>query len=204
MFIWSWKLRLPKLRKKWLMVGGAVVLSGVVVTALLLNLGGPPTDALSTAEASAPATEIKEATEVAATPKVETFDQRLSYLKQYGWLVQLDGEVQRTVTIPDTFDEVYTAFNDRQRAQGMDLEPYAGKTVTSYTYPILNYPDQEATVFAEILVRDGKVIGGEVYATGTTAFQHGLLFERPEARTEVEVSAPTGAAVDPVADAPTD
>ena len=189
MFVWSW--RIPKLGKKWLMVGAFVLVAGVVLTILLVNGGGtqtePGTEPVATPSAAPEATQVETATQVAQGEKIETLEARLSYLKQYGWLVDLDAEVERTVTIPDTFDEVYTAFNNRQRAQGMDLAPYAGKTVTSFTYPVLNYPDQELTVFVELLVRDGKVIGGEVYGTAPTSFEHGLMYQAPEERTETAV-----------------
>lgn len=61
------------------------------------------------------------------------------------------------VHIPMEWDGVYVNYNRLQKSGGFDLEPYKGKTCTRYTYSIPEY-------FARgnVLVYDGKVIGGDI------------------------------------------
>ena len=60
-------------------------------------------------------------------------------------------------TIPDVFNSVYRRYNELQRAGGYDLSLYKGKTCKRYTYLI---PSQNAR--ANIIVYDGKIIGGDI------------------------------------------
>ena len=48
----------------------------------------------------------------------------------------------------------------------------------SYTYPVLNYPEEEGGVYAELLVQGGEVIGGTVYSSVNSDIRHGLFYER--------------------------
>ena len=45
--------------------------------------------------------------------------------------------------IPAQFNDVYTAYNVMQQAQGFDLKPYAGEICTQYLYKIDNYPTKQ-------------------------------------------------------------
>ena len=60
-------------------------------------------------------------------------------------------------TIPETFNDVYTRYNNLLKENGYDLSPYKGKTCKRYTYLI---PSQNAR--ANIIVCDGKIIGGDI------------------------------------------
>ena len=170
MFIWS-----ARASRIWPVLG--VCLLAVIVAAALLFSGDPPQvqNALPVAtEVKAPASSVSSA----AAGRSE----RLSFLKQFGWVVDTENEVQRTVTLPTRADAVYDAFHQLQQAQGLDLSPYDGTQVQAYTYRILNYPDSSLNVFAELLVRQDKVIGGEIYATGEQSFEHGFAYERPQGK----------------------
>lgn len=63
----------------------------------------------------------------------------------------------------------------------MDLAPYKGRNVKSFTYEVLNYPDQTQPVFAELLVCENQIIGGEIYSSAPIAWQHGLMYDRTAA-----------------------
>ena len=91
----------------------------------------------------------------------------------------------REVVIPAEFSDVYTAYNEMQRAQGFDLKPYAGEKCTQYRYIISNYPDCTETVIATLLVFEDKIIGGDVSVETADGFMHGFApnsacFEMPE------------------------
>ena len=60
-------------------------------------------------------------------------------------------------TIPTEFNEVYSRYNELLKTAGYDLSPYKGKTCKRYTYLI---PSQNAR--ANIIVYDGKIIGGDI------------------------------------------
>ena len=69
------------------------------------------------------------------------------------------------------------SYNDLQKAQGLDLSEYKGKSAMRYTYEITNYPDYDGTVYANIIVYKNRVIGGDICSSGTQGFIQG--FELP-------------------------
>jgi len=60
-------------------------------------------------------------------------------------------------TIPEEFNNVWNNYNNLQKEKGYDLVPYKGKQCKRYTYLI---PSENAR--ANILVTDGKIIGGDI------------------------------------------
>ena len=108
---------------------------------------------------------------------VKTEADRIKFLEQFGW--QIKGEALECVevTIPAQFDKIFSAYNEIQRAQGLDLSKYRKKNVQRYTYEISNYDGYDGVVYANILVYRNKVIGGDVCSADVRGFMHGL--ERP-------------------------
>ncbi len=102
-------------------------------------------------------------------PAGETNEQRLAFLLGYGWEADTEAVEVREITIPDVFDDVYLKYNEVQKAQGMDLERYRGKTCRQWIYNVTNYPAQ-GTVRASLLVLDGKIIGGDLSSTELDGF----------------------------------
>ena len=102
-------------------------------------------------------------------PAGETNEQRLAFLLGYGWEADTEAVEVREITIPDVFDDVYLKCNEVQKAQGMDLERYRGKTCRQWIYNVTNYPAQ-GTVHASLLVLDGKIIGGDLSSTELDGF----------------------------------
>ena len=62
---------------------------------------------------------------------------------------------------------------DPQRQQGFDLEEYAGKKLTLYTYRITNHPDAEEAD-ASLYVYRSELVGGDVHSTSFTGFMTAL------------------------------
>ena len=91
----------------------------------------------------------------------ETNEERVAFLQSFGWEVEAQAAETREVMIPAEFNDVYTAYNAMQQAQGFDLLPYAGQVCTQYKYRITNYPEK-TEVFATLLVYGRIVIGGDV------------------------------------------
>ena len=107
---------------------------------------------------------------------IKTEEDRIAFLKQFGWEVKPTPVAAVEVTIPEEFDKIFTGYNEIQRRQGLDLSKYKKKTVMRYTYEVTNYEGAEGTVYANILVYRNRVVGGDVCSADVTGFMHG--FER--------------------------
>lgn len=107
----------------------------------------------------------------------ETSEQRISFLKTFGWEINANPTEVREIIIPLEFTDVYTNYNDIQKKQGFDLEQYKGKRVKLWTYEVKNYPNQP-DVYANMLIYDGNVIGGDICSVELSGFMHG--FNKPD------------------------
>lgn len=99
--------------------------------------------------------------------------QRQEFIGSLGWEVSEEYDTCRIVIIPESFDEVYTNYNEIQKQQGFDLEEYKGRTVEIYSYPVYNYEGEE-NVMMNLMICDGTLIGGDVCCTELDGFMHGL------------------------------
>lgn len=105
---------------------------------------------------------------------VKTNDDRIEFLKQFGWEVQSDPIESTEVTIPSEFDKIFTEYNEIQKKQGLDLSDYKKKKVMRYTYQVTNYRDSDQMVYANLLVYRNRVIGGDICSADVTGFIHGF------------------------------
>jgi len=143
-------------RLKWWIVGGA----GVLATLLLLcSVFHSPASLTTAAGTVYPG---------------ETNVQRREFLAHFGWETSEDPIEIVEVLIPQTFDEIYTSYNDLQKSQGFDLTRYRGKRVKKWIYSITNYPGESSGVLATLLIRDGVIIGGDISSERADGFRHGF------------------------------
>lgn len=105
---------------------------------------------------------------------VKTGEDRIKFLRQFGWEVKSEPVEAVEVTIPSEFDKIFTGYNEIQRRQGLDLSDYKKKKVMRYTYEVTNYEDATGTVYANILVYRNRVIGGDICSADVTGFIHGF------------------------------
>lgn len=120
--------------------------------------------------------------ETTAAAKIEksqgkTSDQRVEFLKTFGWEVDPEEVEILEVIIPKEKDEVFGNYNEIQKQQGCDLSKYAGKRCKRYSYTILNYPDGSEDIRANIVVYNGKIVGGDVCSLKLDGFMHGFAIE---------------------------
>lgn len=108
--------------------------------------------------------------------KIKTNDDRINFLKQFGWEVEAEPIKEQQVVIPGEFDKIFSAYNEIQRTQGLDLSAFKKKAVMRYTYVVKNYPNYDGEVYVNILVYRNIVIGGDVCSADINGFVHG--FER--------------------------
>ena len=106
--------------------------------------------------------------------KVKTASDAAAFLSQFGWEVTPDPVETQEVTIPAEFDKVFAAYNEIQKAQGLNLTKYRGKDVTRYTFTVTNYKNYEGTVYANVLVYRNRVIGGDICSADVSGFVHGF------------------------------
>lgn len=101
---------------------------------------------------------------VSAVISASTDEERRNYLATFGWETEKDVE-EKELTIPQSWNQVYTDYNEVQLNQGFDLTEYKGKKVTLYTYTIKNYENSRQGIVADMLVCDGVLIGGDLCNT---------------------------------------
>ena len=110
-------------------------------------------------------------------PTAKTTEQQVSMLKVFGYEVEPQPTLIEEVIIPAEFDEKYEQYNNYQKLSGFDLSKYKGTRAKKYTYIVLNYPDTPSGVVANILVYNGKAIGGDISSTALNGFVHGFVKE---------------------------
>ncbi len=111
------------------------------------------------------------------TMKASTAEERIAFFSQFGWEINEEPSQVKEVIIPEEFDETYTAYNELQLSQGLDLEPFKGVRVKYWSYEILNYPDSTDNsnkVMGNLLIYDGIVIAGDICSTELDGFMHGF------------------------------
>ncbi len=103
----------------------------------------------------------------------------LQFISDFGWEVNPEPDEIREVIIPSQFDEVYENYNQIQLKQGYDLKEYSGERAKSWTFTVLNYPgfEDEEYIKINILIYNGKVIGGDVCSVKLDGFMHGFAKE---------------------------
>lgn len=101
-------------------------------------------------------------------------EDRIAFLRQFGW--EVDGKEVDSVKmkLPVEFDRIMTEYNELQKNQGLDLGKFKGREVERYTYKITNYPDYSGTVYGNIIVYRNRVIGGDICSSDITGFIHGF------------------------------
>lgn len=113
--------------------------------------------------------------------------ERIAFLSQFGWKVNEEPTEVVEIIIPNEFSTVYENYNQLQLGDGFNLKDYCGKRVKRWTYQVINYPSYEETdlIFANLLIYDGKVIGGDICNVQLDGFMHCFtppegLFSKPE------------------------
>lgn len=104
--------------------------------------------------------------------------ERRMFISQFGWETEEDPVQVREIVIPAEFSDVYIKYNEIQTAQGFDLTKHKGEKVKHWTYRVTNYPDTTDVIYANLLIQDGKVIGGDICSTALDGFMHGFSPEQ--------------------------
>ena len=149
MFITSVKLKRPRL----LLAVFVVVIAALVIWLALSAFGNRP-------ELRTLATEAD----------------RQQFIRDMGWQTSPEYSECRSITIPADWSEVYSQYNELQKQQGFDLEPYKGKAAEVYSYPVYNYEGhtEKDCMRLTLIVCGCQLIGGDVCCTELGGFMQGL------------------------------
>ena len=141
----------------------------VALTVLIALIAFVPTYAISSQTSAGADQEVSYSYE-----KVKNAEDAVSFLSQFGWTVNAEPVEVKTVTIPAEFDKVFSAYNELQKEQGLNLTKYKNKEVTRYTFTVTNYEGYDGTVYANVLVYRNRVIGGDICSADVTGFVQGF------------------------------
>jgi len=158
MFMFSFRLK-----KKRLIIAAAIL--------LVMALGAMGTASLFGNDVVATGGNVQESQRPS---RVRTNEQRLEYIASFAWVVEPEPVEIIEIIIPTQFDALYEEYNAMQKQTGYDLSKHAGRRGKRYTYVVTNYPGVDQDVRLNLLVRDNRVIGGDIYSPGPDGFMHGL------------------------------
>lgn len=105
-----------------------------------------------------------------------TNDERIKFLNGFGWQTSTEPCTISDILIPSEFDETYNSYNELQKSQGYDLSEFKSMLVKKYTYEILNFPSVKdgETVYANLLIYQNEIIGGDVSSARLDGFMQGF------------------------------
>lgn len=104
--------------------------------------------------------------------------ERVAYLERLGWQVTEEPLETLSLLLPEDLSG-QADYARLQEELGLPFAQCGGKTVTRYTYTVLNYPELPQGVQLNLLLWGDQVIGGDVMSLGENGFQRSLVF--PEA-----------------------
>ena len=105
--------------------------------------------------------------------RASTNEERVTYLSSLGYETDPLPLTEQVITLPKVFPEALKNYNDLQKNQGFDLEKFASREITMYTYRIKNY-DAEGEVQCSMYVYRNRLIGGDIHSTAFDGFMKEL------------------------------
>lgn len=112
-------------------------------------------------------------------PEVVYEDEIQKFVESKGYEIEKFWSVS-TFYVPQSFDDKYTKYNELQKSQGYDLEPYKAVKCQEYVYLLKDYKIKGRNVYMTVIVKDGEVIGGHISTlSGDNTFYNfdGELYE---------------------------
>ncbi len=83
------------------------------------------------------------------------------FANQYSYEIEKLYSLQE-VYVPIEFNDKYEQYNELQKKQGYDLEPYKGEKCRLYIYELKDYTIDDKTAYMSVIVLGDKVIGGHI------------------------------------------
>ena len=92
-----------------------------------------------------------------------------------GWQVTPEPLETLSLLLPEDLS-AHAEYAALQKDLGLPFDRCGGKTVTRYTYTVLNYPDAPQGVQANLFVCGDQVIAGDITSLGENSFRRNLEF----------------------------
>ena len=99
----------------------------------------------------------------------------MAYLESLGWQVTPEPLETLSLLLPEDLS-AHAEYAALQKDLGLPFDRCGGKTVTRYTYTVLNYPDAPQGVQANLFVCGDQVIAGDITSLGENSFRKSLEF----------------------------
>ncbi len=88
--------------------------------------------------------------------------ERVRFLNEQGLIVKPDPVSTEEIIIPSEANDTYADYARLLKEQGFNIEKYLGRNVVRITYEVLNFPDYDDNVMANMLIADDRLIGGDI------------------------------------------
>ena len=89
---------------------------------------------------------------------IKTNEDRVKFIEGFGISVVSQPEETEEFRIPSDFDRIITEYNQIQIRQGLDLTKYKGKTVTRYTYKVMNYDANNGEASVNLIIYKDRIV----------------------------------------------
>lgn len=98
------------------------------------------------------------------------------FLNSFGWEIDKDSKTVSEIILKAEPFQTFSEYNEIQKEQGFDLEPYVGKKLLKYTFSVKNYPGFENTdcIYASVFTYEGKIIAADIYSSSLNGFMQGV------------------------------
>ena len=96
---------------------------------------------------------------------VRTEADRQEFLKALGYEPSAEPLATEQFTLPKHLDTVLLGYNEIQKQQGLDLQKYAGKSVTRYTYALPDEKGEDGTIrkqYANLIVYRHRIVAADL------------------------------------------
>ena len=110
---------------------------------------------------------------------IKTNEDRVEFIRQFGWEIEEAAVEVTEVTLPEEFDEVYETYNELQKSQGLDLSKYRGETAKRWSYRVLNYPGEPGEVLCNLLICGSRIIACDICKAEMDGFMQGMEMPTP-------------------------
>lgn len=92
---------------------------------------------------------------------VETDEDAKEFVEQFSYVAEQLYSLQE-VYVPIKFSETYMKYNELQKQQGFDMDPYKGEKCKMYVYKLKDYEIDNAQAYMSVIVYRNRVIGGHI------------------------------------------
>ncbi|HIV85218.1 MAG TPA: DUF4830 domain-containing protein [Candidatus Monoglobus merdigallinarum] len=92
-----------------------------------------------------------------------TNSKNIEFIKSYGWETEGSPSDISHITLPETLTGIYASYAQISAVNGYSLSDYCGKSLTKYSYPVLNHNLSETgRVRANVLLYKSDIVAADI------------------------------------------